>query len=78
MDEKRHTGKGAPYAAMSAASLGLTMVLCTVIGLGLGLFIDRYAGTKPWCTIVFFCIGVAAGFHQILKEAGMYASGHRR
>ncbi|MBI3987874.1 MAG: AtpZ/AtpI family protein [Lentisphaerae bacterium] len=54
------------YAALSA--LGLTLVLCTFLGLGLGLFLDRRLDTQPALTIAGLLIGIAAGFMQIFEK----------
>jgi len=48
------------------SSLGFTIVLCTVIGLFFGLFIDKTFGTGPWFMFIFFGLGIAAAGRQIL------------
>lgn len=47
------------------SSLGLEMGAAIVVGLLIGLWLDRTLGTKPWLTVVFFLLGVAAGFKNI-------------
>ena len=51
-----------------AASLGITMVVCTAAGLAIGLFLDKYFKTGSVLTIIFFALGVAAGIKQVVKE----------
>ncbi len=49
------------------SSLGIEMGVSIVIGLLIGLWLDRLFGTKPWLTVVFFIFGVAAGFKNVIK-----------
>ena len=52
----------------TTASLGITMVACTAIGLAIGLFLDKHLKTGSVLTIVFFALGIAAGIKQVVKE----------
>lgn len=56
--------RGAQYA-----SLGLEMGLAVAIGAGLGWWLDRTFGTKPWLMLVFLLFGVAAGFKAVYSAA---------
>lgn len=47
------------------ASMGIAMVVSTFIGLIMGIYLDKYFGTKPWLTIIFLIFGIAAGFKNI-------------
>jgi ATP synthase protein I len=51
------------------ASIGMTMVLCTVIGLGAGYWADRWLGTSPWLMLAGLLLGVAAGFVNLFRSA---------
>jgi ATP synthase protein I len=44
------------------ASVGMAMVLATVIGLGGGYAVDRWLGTSPWLTLIGLGLGIVAGF----------------
>jgi ATP synthase protein I len=44
------------------ASIGMALVLATVIGLGAGYYADRWLGTSPWLTLVGLGLGIIAGF----------------
>jgi ATP synthase protein I len=44
------------------SSMGIAMVLATVIGLGVGYALDRWLGTNPWLTLIGLGFGIAAGF----------------
>lgn len=41
------------------------MVTATFIGLAAGYYLDQWLETRPWLTLVFLCIGIAAGFRNI-------------
>ena len=50
------------------SSLGFTLIICTAIGVAIGIFIDRFFKCAPWGTLSFFLIGTVAGFWQMFKE----------
>ncbi|MCX5642522.1 MAG: AtpZ/AtpI family protein [Candidatus Omnitrophica bacterium] len=52
----------------TTASLGITMVACTAIGLAIGLFLDKHLKTGSVLTIIFFALGIAAGIKQVVRE----------
>jgi ATP synthase protein I len=51
------------------SALGLEMGLSVAIGLAIGYFLDRYFHTKPWLTIIFLILGVAAAFRSLASLA---------
>ena len=51
------------------STVGITLVAATVIGYFMGVFLDRFFGTKPWLTIVFLVFGIAAGFKNLFDAA---------
>jgi ATP synthase protein I len=44
------------------SSIGITFILCSFIGFGIGYYIDKLAHTKPIFMIVFIIVGTIAGF----------------
>lgn len=54
------------------ASMGIAMVVSTFIGLIIGIYLDRFFGTKPWLTIIFLIFGIAAGFRNIYEMTRKY------
>jgi len=49
-----------------ASTMGISMVLATFIGLGVGLFLDhKVFHTAPWFTIIFLILGIIAGFKNL-------------
>ena len=51
------------------ASIGMTMVAATMIGLGAGYYADRWLGTSPWLMLVGLLFGIAAGFVNLFRSA---------
>ncbi len=49
--------------------IGLEMGLSVAIGLGIGYLLDRLFGTRPWLMVIFFLLGVIAGFRSLLSLA---------
>jgi ATP synthase protein I len=47
------------------SNLGLEMGVAIVVGLLIGLWLDRVFGTRPWLTIVFLLFGIGAGFKNM-------------
>jgi ATP synthase protein I len=42
-------------------------VLSTVIGLAIGIWLDRVFKTGPWLTLVFLVLGIVAGFRNFYR-----------
>ena len=69
---------GKAYHAAKMSSVGIEVAVATLIGWGMGWWVDDKLGTEPIFTIVFFLCGVAAGFKAMLRagrEAKRIASG---
>jgi ATP synthase protein I len=49
----------------TAWSIGLSVVIAILLGLGLGMWLDSKFGTKPWLMIVGLLCGIVAGFRNI-------------
>jgi len=47
------------------ASIGITLVAATFIGLLMGIYIDDYFNTKPVFMILFLIFGIIAGFQNV-------------
>jgi len=60
--ETRRTLKELAYYS----SLGFSVSLSIVIGLAIGVYLDRKVfNTTPWLTLIFLGLGIAAGFRNI-------------
>jgi ATP synthase protein I len=57
-----------PWRSLAELStVGITLVLATVIGLAAGYYADRWLGTTPWLTLVGLLLGIAAGFVSLFR-----------
>jgi ATP synthase protein I len=60
-DDKRQLMKSLGFLS----SLGISMVAASFIGLFIGIYLDKWLGTKPWMTIIWLGFGIASGFRNI-------------
>jgi ATP synthase protein I len=60
--------KSAWTALAELSSIGIAMVLATVIGLAGGYYVDRWLGTKPWFLLVGLGFGITAGFVMFFRS----------
>ncbi|MFK0688340.1 AtpZ/AtpI family protein [Mesorhizobium sp. IMUNJ 23033] len=56
-----------------ALKLSSEFIAGIVVGVGLGWFLDRVAGTSPWGLIVGLLLGFGAGVLNVLRSAGLVA-----
>jgi ATP synthase protein I len=49
--------------------VGIQLVVATFLGFFIGHFLDKFLGTKPWLTIIFLILGIAAGFRDLFRIA---------
>jgi len=49
----------------SASSMGIAMALAIFGSLYLGIWLDRIMGTKPYLTLLFLAMGIAAAFRNV-------------
>jgi ATP synthase protein I len=63
-----------------AVRIGVDLVAALVVGVVIGLFLDRWLGTGPWFLLLFFVLGAAAGMLNVYRAmAGYgYAAGYRK
>jgi len=52
----------------TAGTMGLHIVSAIIVGLTIGYFLDDYFGTKPWLIMIFFLVGVVAGFKMVFED----------
>ncbi|MDQ7055726.1 MAG: AtpZ/AtpI family protein [Persephonella sp.] len=57
---------------LSIGSIGLHLVSGVVVGVLIGYFLDKYFNTSPWLTIIFFFLGIGAGFRNMYKDVKKY------
>lgn len=49
------------------SSLGITLVVSTLVGFVIGYYLDRWLGSSPWLTLVFLLLGIVSGFVQVFR-----------
>lgn len=52
-----------------AFRIGVEMVAALIVGLGIGLLLDRWLDTAPWFLVLFFFLGAAAGILNVYRAA---------
>ena len=58
----------------SGTDAGRMFPVAIAVGYGIGYGLDHLFGTKPWCTIIFSIVGIAAAFVNLFK-AGLAKDG---
>ena len=53
----------------TAFKLSTELVATVVVGTIIGFILDSWFDTRPWLTISFFFIGVAAGILNVIRSA---------
>ncbi len=63
-----------------ALRIGTDLVAALVVGVGIGVLLDYWLGTKPWMLVLFFVLGAAAGFLNIFRLVSGYglAAGYKK
>ena len=63
------SGEESSWKALAElSSIGMTLVLATVIGLAGGYYLDRWLGTSPWLIMIGLGLGIAAGFVNLFRS----------
>ena len=52
-----------------ALKISTELVAAVVVGATIGFILDNWFDTRPWLTIIFFFIGVAAGILNVIKSS---------
>ena len=64
-EKKRSKNKGG--GAGFGFKISTEIIAALVVGVGIGLIVDNYLGTKPIGLIIFFIFGALAGFLNIYR-----------
>ncbi len=52
-----------------AMRIGVELVSALIVGVLIGLALDYWLGTNPWCLLVFFVFGSIAGIFNVYRTA---------
>lgn len=58
-----------------ALRISTELVAGVVVGVGIGLLLDRWLGTKPWLMILFFLLGSVAGMMSVYRTTSRLGYG---
>ena len=68
--KKQIKNNGSNVASLGKAlKISTELVAAVVVGTTLGFILDNWFDTRPWLTISFFFMGVAAGILNVIKSA---------
>ena len=85
-EERRGAGKAksGPLERGSGLSLalriGVELVAALIVGVAIGLGLDKWLDTAPWFLLLFFLLGAAAGMLNVFRTMSGYgyAPGYRK
>jgi len=81
-DRGRHRSGGQQTNSTSGLGVGLRiateLVAALVVSVGIGIVLDRWLGTTPWLLILFFILGAATGFRNVVRVANNYDAARKR
>ena len=68
--KKQIKNNGSNVASLGKAlKISTELVAAVIVGTTLGFILDNWLDTRPWLTISFFFMGVAAGILNVIKSA---------
>ncbi|SDZ74935.1 F0F1-ATPase subunit, putative [Desulfuromusa kysingii] len=47
------------------SSVGISLVAAILIGMVMGIYLDRWLDTRPWFTLIMLLIGIISGFRNV-------------
>lgn len=62
---------GDPSALARGFRMSTELVAGVIVGVGLGLLLDRWLGTTPWGLLVFLLLGFTAGILNLMRSVGL-------
>jgi F0F1-type ATP synthase assembly protein I len=55
-------------------SVGMTLVVATLLGGALGYWLDGRLGTTPWLTLSGVILGIISGFVELFRVVNRYSN----
>ena len=62
-----NTKKNKESGAGFGFKISTEIIAALVVGVGIGVIVDKYLGTKPFGLIIFFIFGALAGFLNVYR-----------
>ena len=62
-----NTKKNKESGAGFGFKISTEIIAALVVGVGIGIIVDKYLGTKPFGLIIFFIFGALAGFLNVYR-----------
>ncbi len=53
----------------TAGTMGMHMVSGPLVGFAIGYGLDKWLDTSPWLKLVFFIVGIGAGFLNVYEDS---------
>ena len=69
MDDKKQSAADTAREMGTLGSVGFSFVLAIVIGVAIGLSIDRWIGRGHFGFFIFFFLGLAAGVINVIRAS---------
>jgi ATP synthase protein I len=61
----------------TVGSVGFAFVIAVVLGWWFGSTVDRWLGSRPWFTFLFFFLGLVAGALNVFRTFGAVSARRR-
>lgn len=68
-EKAKNSRKSGGSALGKAYRMAIELVVAVVVGGAIGWYLDKWLETGPWLFVIFFFLGVAAGFRNVYKAA---------
>lgn len=73
MAQKPERPEVSPRArAFNLSALAFTLPVAIGVGAFIGYYLDGKLGTFPWLSLVFFSLGIVAGFLSLIRAVRAY------
>ena len=69
MSVKKFLKGGTMDVLATAGTIGLHMVSGPIVGFAIGYGLDAWLDTSPWMKLVFFLVGIVAGFKNVYDDS---------
>lgn len=69
--------QGTLRALGTVGSVGFAFVIAVVLGWWFGSLLDRWLGTTPWLTLIFFFLGLIAGGLNVFRTFNEFGTTER-